>query len=81
MPVTVTLPGVPNSKHGQDNTAALIYAALHFCAQPGTVDQFHSFMHRHLQVAVADVPPAGVLDYLAGQVWAGHADAAGWRNE
>ena len=54
-----------------DNAAALVYATLHFCEQPGTIDQFCSFLRHHLGVAAADVPPAEVLGWLARSVWTG----------
>jgi hypothetical protein len=79
MAVTVTLPGIPADETARNNVAALLYAALHFCAQPGTCDQLAAFMQHHLEVPADQVPPGSVLNYLASQIWDGHAAAAGWK--
>lgn len=50
------------------NAALLIFAALHFCEQAGTVDQFHAFSRQHLGMRTEDLPPAGVLGWLGRAV-------------
>lgn len=60
------VPGLPDGRWSLHNSAVLVYAALHFCEQPGTIDQFHAFMRDHL--GITDFPPASTVGWLAQAV-------------
>ena len=68
--IAIVLPGL-SGEIPQDNATSLIYAALHFCAQPETIGVFHQFLTGHMHARVDDLPPAEAIEHVAREVTRG----------